>query len=349
VNQIGMGKDMWFVSFDHITEILEIFYFTELLYLAAIGLTKISILLFYLRIFPDWKLRRAIYAMISICGLYSIVFVTVTALQCIPVSMAWKKWDGEHKGKCLDLNADGWASASLNIILDLIVIALPMKQLTVLNMSWQRKLGVIVMFLGGGFVLRLKYLIQFAHTDNVTWDYLSVGYWSAVETHVGVMVACAPAIRSLQFQIREKLWPKPASTPSYYSSDTKNSSKTRSKVDSANRSWGGGAVSKADGPRSRLSSIGAHRKDDFVEIDEYEMNVNDGFGARGRRLDEEDRLGMAEETGSEGSVTRSYTPNDDVAPLAATAAPIGRGYVNGILVQTDWSVGRESREHGRAT
>lgn len=164
-----MGKDMWFVSFDHITEILEvrfldsqtymgltdilcdqIFYFTELLYLAAIGLTKISILLFYLRIFPDWKLRRAIHAMIGICGLYSVVFVTATALQCIPVSMAWKKWDGEHKGKCIDLNADGWASASLNIILDLIVIALPMKQLTVLNMSWQRKLGVIVMFLGGG-------------------------------------------------------------------------------------------------------------------------------------------------------------------------------------------------------
>jgi hypothetical protein len=164
-----MGRDMWFVSFDHITEILEvrfrdiddytyltnmshdqIFYFTELLYLAAVGLTKISILLFYLRIFPDWKLRRAIYAMIGICGLYSVVFVTVTALQCIPVSMAWKKWDGEHHGKCLDLNADGWASASLNIILDLIVIALPMKQLTGLNMGWQRKLGVIVMFLGGG-------------------------------------------------------------------------------------------------------------------------------------------------------------------------------------------------------
>ncbi|KAI4834464.1 hypothetical protein E4T44_08787, partial [Aureobasidium sp. EXF-8845] len=293
LNQIGMGKDMWFVSFDHITEILEIFYFTELLYLAAVGLTKISILLFYLRIFPDWKLRRAIYAMIGVSGLYSVVFVTVTALQCIPVSMAWKKWDGEHHGKCLDLNADGWASATLNIVLDLIVIVLPMKQLTVLNMGWQRKLGVIVMFLGGGFVtivsiLRLKYLIQFAHTDNVTWDYLPVGYWSAVETHVGVMVACAPAIRSLQFQIREKLFPKPATASSYYE-DTKNSSKTRSKVDSANRSWGGGG-SKIDGPRSRLSSIAPHRKDDFVQIDEYEMNVGEGFG-RGRRVDEEDTIG----------------------------------------------------------
>ncbi|CAD0082674.1 unnamed protein product, partial [Aureobasidium vineae] len=306
-----MGKDMWFVSFDHITKILEI-----------------SMLLFYLRIFPDWKLRRAIYGMIGACLLYIVVFVTVTALQCIPVNQAWLKWDGEHKGKCLKLNADGWASASLNIILDLIVIALPMKQLTSLNMSWVRKLGVVAMFLGGGFVT------IFAHTDNVTWDYLPVGYWSAVETHVGVMVACAPAIRSLQFQIRQKLWPKPVTQSSYYD-DTKNSSKNKSKADSANRSWGG---SKIDS-RSRLSTI-SHRKDDFVQIDEYEMNVGDGF-SRGK----EDMSPVVEgDAASEGSINRAYTPHDDIAPLAATAAPIGRDH--GIMVQTDWSVGRESRDHG---
>lgn len=108
-------------------------------------------------------------------------------------------------------------------------------------------------------------------------------------------------------------------------------------------------MSKTDGPRSRLSSLGSpHRKDDFVQIDEYEMNVGEDFGRGRRRGDEEDRLGV-DDMESERSVTRSYTPNDDAAPLAATAAPIGRGYVNGILVQTDWRVGRESREHGRAS
>ncbi|CAD0107017.1 unnamed protein product, partial [Aureobasidium uvarum] len=311
-----MGKDMWFVSFDHITKILEV----QLLYLTAIGLTKISMLLFYLRIFPDWKLRRAIYGMMGVCLLYIVVFVTVTALQCIPVNQAWLKWDGEHKGKCLNLNADGWASASLNIILDLIVIALPMKQLTSLKMSWVRKLGVVAMFLG----------------DNVTWDYLPVGYWSAVETHVGVMVACAPAMRSLQYQIRQKLWPKPVTQSSYYD-DTKNSSKNKSKADSANRSWGG---SKIDS-RSRLSTI-SHRKDDFVQIDEYEMNVGDDF-SRGK----DDMNPVVEaDAASEGSINRVLTPHDDIAPLAATAAPIGRGH--GIMVQTDWSVGRENRDHRHA-
>ncbi|KAI4733587.1 hypothetical protein E4T50_15852 [Aureobasidium sp. EXF-12298] len=341
---IGMGKDMWFVSFDHITRILKIFYFAELLYLTAVGVTKISMLLFYLRIFPDWKLRRAIYGMIGICLTYIIVFVLVTAFQCRPVNVAWLKWDGEHPGKCLDLNADGWASASINIILDLIVIVLPMKQLTMLNMSWQRKLGVIAMFLGGGFVtivsiLRLKYLIQFAHTENPTMDYLPVGYWSAVETDVGVMVACAPAIRSLGHQIREKFWPKPKSQPSYYE-DTKDSSKNKSKPDSSNRSWG---ASKID-TRSRISSI-SNRKSDFVQIDEYEMDVGGPLSPRDDRVEDSSEGSTTRSyTPHDDMINRSYTPHDDIAPLAATAAPIGR---NGIMVQTDWGVARESREQGR--
>ncbi|KAG9666359.1 hypothetical protein KCU95_g18200, partial [Aureobasidium melanogenum] len=316
LNQIGMGKDMWFVSFDHITKILKIFYFAELLYLTAVGITKISMLLFYLRIFPDWKLRRAIYGMIGVCTTYIIVFVLVTAFQCRPVNLAWLKWDGEHHGKCLDLNADGWAAASINILLDLIVIVLPLKQLTMLNMSWQRKLGVIAMFLGGGFVtiisiLRLKYLIQFAHTENPTMDYLPVGIWSAVESDVGIMVACAPAIRSLGHHIREKIWPKQKSQPSYYE-DTKNSSNHKSKADSVSRSWG---ASKMDS-RSRLSV--SNRKNEFVQIDEYEMDVGGPLSPR------DDKRTVADDS-SEGSFNRSYTPHDDIAPLAATAAPIGRG------------------------
>jgi hypothetical protein len=43
-------------------------------------------------------------------------------------------------------------------------------------------------------ILRLKYMIQFAATSNVTWDYLPIGYWSAVEAHVGAIVACLPSV-----------------------------------------------------------------------------------------------------------------------------------------------------------
>lgn len=128
---------------------LQIFYYTELLYLASIALTKISILLFYLRIFPQAGLRKAIWFTIVLCVLYIITFVTATALQCIPIRFAWERWDGDHHGKCIDLNADAWCSAAVNIVLDLIVILLPMRELKKLAMSRRRKFGVMLMFLGG--------------------------------------------------------------------------------------------------------------------------------------------------------------------------------------------------------
>lgn len=127
----------------------QIFYYTELLYLASVALTKISILLFYLRIFPQKSLRKIIYFTIGLCIAYMVAFVLATALQCIPVRIAWEHWDGEHHGKCIDLNADAWCSAAGNIILDLIVILLPMRELKDLKMNRWRKFGVMLMFLGG--------------------------------------------------------------------------------------------------------------------------------------------------------------------------------------------------------
>lgn len=129
--------------------LLQIFYYTELLYLASIGLTKISILLFYLRIFPQGGLRKAIWITIVLCVMYIIAFVVATALQCVPIRIAWEHWDGEHHGRCINLNIDAWCSAAFNIVLDLIVIALPMGELRKLAMSRRRKAGVMLMFLGG--------------------------------------------------------------------------------------------------------------------------------------------------------------------------------------------------------
>jgi hypothetical protein len=79
-----------------------------------------------------------------------IAFVTATALQCTPISLSWTRWDSEHSGHCINLNADAWVSAGANIVLDLIVIILPLNSLKKLVMSRRRKFGVMFMFLGGG-------------------------------------------------------------------------------------------------------------------------------------------------------------------------------------------------------
>ncbi|CAG8198056.1 unnamed protein product [Penicillium salamii] len=198
----GLGKDMWTLPFDNITHILYIYFWDELIYLSILPLTKISICCFYLRIFPDRTFRNATYVVIALNVGYLIAFVLISIFQCRPLPGAWLRWDGEENFQCNHINAQGWAAAVINMVLDLIVMILPLRQLYHLNLSLKKKSYVICMFSLGVFVtlvsiLRLNSLIHFASTTNLTWDYVSIGYWSTIECDVGVICACLPAIRSL--------------------------------------------------------------------------------------------------------------------------------------------------------
>jgi hypothetical protein len=180
-------------------------------------------------------------------------------------------------------------------------------------------------------------MIQFASTDNVTWDYLPIGYWSAVETHVGVIVACLPAIRQLQRSIRDKLFPTPPTTSSYYQNNTGetigSNKKNGSKV-SKSRTW----LQKTD--RSQLSTLGLSKtdKEDFVRLDEYEM----GLGA-GTVIEERKPAG----TSSDRSLDRSFQSNEDTLSLASAASPVGSPTLGGIMVQSEYSVDRARTNRGQ--
>jgi hypothetical protein len=106
----------------------------------------VSILFFYLRIFPKKAFRRAVYAVMAGNTLYGILFMLLSVLQCIPVKATWTRWEGEVTAKCLDANALGWASAGINIFFDVTILILPLPELAKLVMSYQRKIHILLMF-----------------------------------------------------------------------------------------------------------------------------------------------------------------------------------------------------------
>ncbi|KAK2804840.1 hypothetical protein FQN51_001482 [Onygenales sp. PD_10] len=207
----GLGKDMWEVSFDDITHILYIYYFDESIYLAALTMTKISLHFFYLRIFPSKNFRIAIYITMAATLAYGIAFILVSIFQCDPIKSAWLRWDGTAPGYCRNINMQGWMSAALNIVLDLVTLFLPIRELSKLELWRKKKIHICLMFTVGSFVtivsiLRLRTLVLFATTHNLTWDYVELGYWSTIEIHVGIICACMPAMRSLFRRIFPKVF-----------------------------------------------------------------------------------------------------------------------------------------------
>jgi hypothetical protein len=145
----GLGRDIWTVKFEQITNFFHVFYVMEVLYLAEVALLKLSLLFFYLRIFPGPTIRKLIWGTIAVDVIFGAVFVFVGLFQCRPISFYWKGWDGEHQGKCVNVNAIGWANAVISILLDGWMLALPMSQIVHLNLHWKRKIGVGLMFIVG--------------------------------------------------------------------------------------------------------------------------------------------------------------------------------------------------------
>ncbi len=145
----GLGRDIWTLPYDMVTNFGLFFYVSEVIYFTDLALLKLSLLFFYLRIFPTAGVRRLLWGTVAFTCTFGTVFVVLAIFQCRPISYYWSKWDNEHSGQCLDNNAVAWANAGISIALDLWMIAIPLHQLRGLSLHWKKKIGVGLMFCVG--------------------------------------------------------------------------------------------------------------------------------------------------------------------------------------------------------
>ncbi|KAI1343544.1 hypothetical protein F5Y15DRAFT_236005 [Xylariaceae sp. FL0016] len=206
----GLGKDMWMVDPDDITEVLYLYYWDEIMYLFIISFTKVSVLVFYLRIFPRKAFRVWAWILIAANIALGLAFVLSTVFQCTPINGAWVNWDGAFEGKCRDVGLIAWLAAGSSIVLDVATISLPLPELWRLNMARKKRIQIMLMFAVGFFVtvvasFRVRYLVHFVETTNLTQDFVPIGVWSAIEASVGIVCACLPAVSSLVAVLFPKL------------------------------------------------------------------------------------------------------------------------------------------------
>lgn len=172
-------------------------------YQVVVSLTKISIVLLYMRIFPKEVFPRfniICWAIIGGLIAYLLAFCIVFAAECQPISFFWTQWDGEHAGHCVNIQLSAYINGGINIFFDLVVFLLPIPRLLKLQVSdTLRKVGVILTFSVGLFVtvcsiVRLQYLAAVGRYTNVTYHYNYVAFWTGLEGYMGIICACMPAI-----------------------------------------------------------------------------------------------------------------------------------------------------------
>lgn len=121
----------------------QLYYVSTIFYSIVHPAAKISILLLYLRIFPNKKFQLFTKGFIVFMAIHTLLFFFVTTFQCLPVQSIW---DVSIKGNCLNLNDIIYAGGALSIFEDLVVILLPIKQLMALSFSTKKRCALAFMF-----------------------------------------------------------------------------------------------------------------------------------------------------------------------------------------------------------
>jgi hypothetical protein len=105
------------------------YFFAELLYVAIVILTKIAVVLLYLRIWTMESIKPGFRAVcwVTIAVLVSTVLAFEFALifRCSPINFAWNRVRTGESGRCIDNDPLMYTFGALNILLDILVFVLP--------------------------------------------------------------------------------------------------------------------------------------------------------------------------------------------------------------------------------
>ncbi|KAI1338419.1 hypothetical protein F5Y15DRAFT_417064 [Xylariaceae sp. FL0016] len=207
----GFGRDIWTLTAGQITRVVKYTWLSQIFYVPAIGLTKISVLLFFLRVFPGDNFRRICLLTIAHCAAFTAAILFGTIFSCTPIEYTWLGWTGEVKGSSIDTNAFWWAQAGINIATDLFILLLPIPGILALNLGTRKKIYVLLMFSVGLFItiisiVRLTGLVSYSNTTNPTYNNVGAATWSVVECHTSIICCCMPAARTLMARLFPRLF-----------------------------------------------------------------------------------------------------------------------------------------------
>jgi hypothetical protein len=142
----GIGTDIWTLTPTQITDFGYWFYIIGMMYFVLQTPLKLTLVFFYLRIFPSTGMRRVLWGTVAFTVAYGFTFTLVVIFQCHPINHFWLKWDGMHEGSCVSVNGIAWSSSAINIAMDFWILGLPLSQLKKMNLDWKKKAGIGMMF-----------------------------------------------------------------------------------------------------------------------------------------------------------------------------------------------------------
>jgi len=171
----------------------------ECVYCTAVFLTKTSILIMYSRIFGRVRSFRIGQFVLFFCAAgWWIAIMCVSIFQCTPINKAWFPL---LPGHCIPIRPSLVGNAMPNILTDVGILALPIRQVWKLQATTRQRFLLSILF-GMGCLVIVASILRFnaclkINETNTTVTLGPVVMWAAIEACVATICACLPTLRPL--------------------------------------------------------------------------------------------------------------------------------------------------------
>ncbi|KAF1808448.1 hypothetical protein P152DRAFT_424960 [Eremomyces bilateralis CBS 781.70] len=195
---VGVGRHLYDVKLEWVPTIAKMAVATQVLFGPTSALTKISVCLTYLRIFPSRTNSRFNYVCIVLLIATGLAWALPPIFQCWPIKDAWDYFKVDRK--CMNLEPFSIAMTAVNAFTDCLVFLWPVHYLWKVKLSLNKRVGLILSFSLGVIVcivsiVRIGYIVKYFDTWDVTHIGTIIYVITDVETGLGIICGCLPGIR----------------------------------------------------------------------------------------------------------------------------------------------------------
>lgn len=186
-------QPQWFQSSELISWLIQ------LVYTITMALTKTSILVAFLRLIPFGPMRWATYGTLVIVVLWGISLSFATIFSCHPVQGYWTFTNNDH---CTDEGIRLLVISIVNIVTDLVVIAIPMGAFWRLQIPIRQKIILFVLLSLGlvatvASVVRTIFLVKAELEYDITWNGYVIWIMTMIECSLALICPSVPSLRPL--------------------------------------------------------------------------------------------------------------------------------------------------------
>lgn len=139
-------------------ELQKLTFIGTVLYGAGSTSVRLSVIIFYFRIFPTTAVRRGGYIIVGICAAWFVAIEALNLATCTPIAYMWDPTiPGGH---CITAPAGVIVLGALNVVIDAVTVALPIHEVIKLNLSREKKFVIFGVFLIGGMCVEPRQKMQ---------------------------------------------------------------------------------------------------------------------------------------------------------------------------------------------